>query len=242
MLDALDVTRAFEPVPPGLPGACTQDQRAADGHACKACPDNDSTEITLAAGDVLFKEGDIRLSAYRVVSGVLRHTVRLSDGPEDVFEFAFPGDVIGLGFLTRHVTAAEAMLETRVSLVPMHELERQARVNDAMESKLAAAVNIEFAVLRDRAIRAGAGKPVERIGAYLLAAASLGESEGGGGMVWDALPSGYVASSLGMTIDGLAASLKVLQDNGLIERVEGGVLIPNALALAVFSEPAFATA
>jgi hypothetical protein len=54
----------------------------------------------------------------------------------------------------------------------MLELERQARVDDAMESKLAAAVNIE--PLRD-ALSGQAGKPVERIAAYLLAAASLGK-------------------------------------------------------------------
>lgn len=242
MFDALDVKRELRPVPqtaagnpvplmtparelpPPLPG---RSRRAMDL----------SGRIELSPGDVLFKEGDLRTTAYRVESGALCHAVAHADGHIDVIEFAFPGDMIGLGFLSRHATIATATFETRVVPVPMAALERQARSDDEIERKLAAAVETEFAVLRDRAIRSGLGKPVERLAAYLLAAASIGDNEGGGTMVWDALPSGYVAHVLGVSIDGLARGLADLEQMGLIEGAGGGIRIPNALALAVFSEP-----
>lgn len=245
MFDALDVARTISSPQPqfsrdvsgSLDGVLSAPTGGPGGR-----PFEPQNVLYLKAGEFLFRAGDVRSCAYRVDSGALRHVVSFSDRPADVIGFAFPGDVIGLGFLSRHATTAEATLDARVSPVDMKALDARARTEPQLEDKIAAAVEIEFSVLRDRAIAAGRGKSVERISAYLLAAASLDEREGNRGMVWDALPSGYVAVSLGLSIEALAAGLAALEHHGLIAPVRGGIHILNVLALALFSEPVFTEA
>ena len=62
-------------------------------------------------GTILFKLGDQR-RLYRVERGAVCHYIRWTNGRHDVIEFAFPGDIIGLGHLSTHVSTAHAMVET----------------------------------------------------------------------------------------------------------------------------------
>ena len=129
--------------------------------------------------------------------------------------------------------------EGRGGLRDIHSLRWAERARSVLEEGDDAALTEAEAVLFTARVELHrlSGKPVERLAAYLLAAASIGDNEGGGTMVWDALPSGYVAHVLGVSIDGLARGLADLEQMGLIEGAGGGIRIPNALALAVFSEP-----
>ena len=75
-----------------------------------------SISAVVAIGAQLFQPGDHR-RLYRVESGAICHYARLSEANEQVIEFAFPGDIIGLGYLPTHVSTAAAMVDTsRVSV------------------------------------------------------------------------------------------------------------------------------
>ena len=73
---------------------------------------------TLAAGEVLFREGDPRNYVYRVETGALCLFKLRADGSENVIEFAFPGDLVGIGYLDSHATGAQASIETQLSCLP----------------------------------------------------------------------------------------------------------------------------
>src|SRR5262245_37985157 len=108
---------------------------------------------TVDTGEILFQAGDER-TLYRVERGAICHYMLWADGRHDVIEFAFPGDIVGLGHLKDHVSTAQAMVDTVVTLVPEHALSDALDRDDRLAFRLSAAVEREFDYLRDRAISA----------------------------------------------------------------------------------------
>lgn len=215
-------------VPPALPSG-----KAQSGGA--DCVSKDL--ITLKAGAALFSAGDTRNGYFRVESGALRHTIRHGDGSHALVEFVFPGDIAGLGFLERHVTSAEAVFETRVSPVSSSELDGLLAADESLDGRLAAAIDLEFAVLRERAVAASAGKPMERLAAYLLAVSSINATETGNPALFPGrLTCGYVAQVLGFDVTTLADGLKKLESRGIVKAGAEGLELRNMTALNMLAD------
>ncbi len=123
----------------------------------------------IAHGESLFTPGASRRSAYRVESGALCHYVVWPDGTHDVIEFAFPGDIVGLGSLGEHVSTAQAMVDTSVAIISDEELDRALDADAALASRMAAATDREFDFLRRRALQPGLRPVINRLAAYFLA-------------------------------------------------------------------------
>lgn len=194
---------------------------------------------TFAAGEMIFEQGARRTHFIRIEKGAVRHDYCHDGGNRKLVEFAFAGDAIGLGFLEQHVTSAQAMVETEVVFLPMSSVEACARADANIEARLAAAIDIEFAHLRDRALRSGVGKPVERIAAFLLAVSSMAAREGGEACkIPDTLGCGYVAGMLSMSVDGLADGLKKLERRGLVKITDKGLELRNIPALEMLADEA----
>jgi CRP/FNR family transcriptional regulator len=143
-------------------------------HSARLCADHDSgspegTRREIAHGESLFTPGTSRQSAYRVESGALCHYVVWPDGTHDVIEFAFPGDIVGLGSLGEHVSTAQAMVDTSVAILTNEELERALAMDAALASRMASATDREFDFLRRRALHRGQRPVVNRLAAYILA-------------------------------------------------------------------------
>ncbi|MGE0699264.1 MAG: Crp/Fnr family transcriptional regulator, partial [Hyphomicrobiaceae bacterium] len=62
---------------------------------------------TLEAKEHLFCEGDPATHVYRVEVGHICIYRMMPDGRRQVVDFAYPGDVIGLGALTEHSESAQ---------------------------------------------------------------------------------------------------------------------------------------
>lgn len=193
----------------------------------------------LATGDVLFQVGDARDRLYRVQSGAICHYINWSDGRHEVIEFAFPGDIVGLGHLDYHVSSAQAMVET--TLVPVSEEEFASALasDDQLSMRLAAAGDREFDVLRDRAVRSGLGQPAKRLASFLLAISHVNDREGrDGSLVTDELRSGVVADALNMSVDNLADLLKEMESKGLVAPAGDALLITDAAGLEKLADAA----
>ena len=187
---------------------------------------------TLAAGEVLFQTGDTRSRLYRVERGALCHYFRWEDGRHEVIEFAFPGDIVGLGQLDEHVSTAQAVAETVVSFVTPEEFEHELDSDGQLASRAAAADDLEFDFQRMRAVNAGRNKPVERVASFLSALSHLSSAEGRDPtLVTDEIPSGYVAERLDMTLDGLAKALRELERRGMVRPTDDGLRIADVDAL-----------
>jgi CRP/FNR family transcriptional regulator, anaerobic regulatory protein len=190
------------------------------------------------AGRALFQAGDER-QVFRVESGAVSHFMRWSDGRHEVIEFAFPGDLIGLGHLGKHVSSAHAMVDTMVSMISADELTREYASNGLLSLKLADAGEREFDYLRDQTVHYTKGKPVERMAQYLSALVRINEGNGQAtGFISDMNCSPFIAEMLNMDAGTMGAALLHLQKQGLIAPSNGGLRIMNVEALERFVDAA----
>lgn len=183
----------------------------------------------VATGEVLFQPGDPRRH-YRVEEGAVFHYVRWLDGSHDLIEVAFPGDIIGLGNLSTHISTAQAMVDTVVTFVPDHEIDHLLDVDDRLPLLLASAGEREFAYMRDNTLNSGKRTPVERLANYLIAVAD-DNGASGDPVVADEITSGYVAEQLQMSLDTLTTALVGLERKGLVQSIEGGLKITDPAEL-----------
>ena len=189
-------------------------------HKNQLCPSR-----TLARGEILFQTGGKRGKLYRVESGALCHYLRWEDGRREIVEFAFPGDIVGFGHLQSHVSTAQALVETTVSLVSADEFDDLLETDGQLAARFAAAGDREFDYVREVTVRSGDEKPVERVASFLLALSHMSEMEGRDPMlVADEIRSGEVAEHLDLTVDGLVAALRELERRGMVIAAGNGRL------------------
>jgi CRP/FNR family transcriptional regulator len=215
--------------PPGDFGASAERASPLSSHILQSVP----------TASTLFKPGDMR-RLYRVEQGAVCHYIRWADGSHDVIEFAFPGDIIGLGKLGTHVSTAQAMVETVVSELDDADVERALESDHKLYLRLAAAGEREFEYLRDQALNAGRRSPVQRLAGYLAAASSMSGREGRDvAFVSNEISSGFVAERLKMDIATLEAALLSLKKQGLIEpTADGGLRLTDVAALEALADDA----
>ena len=162
-----------------------------------------------------------------------------SDGRHEVIEFAFPGDIIGLGHLGKHVSIAHAMVDTMVSPISADELAREYESNGLLSLKLADAGEREFDYLRENAIHLTKAKPVKRMAQYLIALVRINDGNGqASDFISDTNCSPFAAELLNMDMGTMGAALLHLQKQGLIAATSGGLRILDVDALEQFAEAA----
>jgi CRP/FNR family transcriptional regulator len=182
---------------------------------------------TLAAGEMLFHEGEPRSHVYRVEKGSICLFKARADGSQHVLEFAFPGDLVGLGYLDNHVSGAQATIETSLSCLPRSALEPTIE-NPNTKSRLTAAIDREVAFLKDTHARAGRPKALERIAALFVTLARCNAYEGRDpSILTDSLSCGVVAGYLDMSVDDLAHCLTELEALHLVEAAPKGLRLKN---------------
>jgi len=181
-------------------------------------------EITLAAGEILFREGDPRRFVYRVETGALCLYRSRPDGGQDVVEFAFPGDLVGIGYLDSHVAAAQATMITSLSCLPRDAHDPAAEQSARSRSRLTASIEREVAFLKDALVQRARPDPLRRISALLVTLSRYNTYEGRAPeVITDTLKCGAAADHLGMSVDVLARELAELEARGLIEPCDQGL-------------------
>ncbi len=187
---------------------------------------------TLAAGEVLFREGDARSHVYRVETGALCLYHSLPDGGRDVLEFAFPGDLVGLGYLDSHVSAAQATMVTSLACLPRSAVDGLVEQNTRARTRLTAAIEREVAYLKDTLVRRARPAPLQRVAALFVTLSRYNAYEGREpAVITDCLTCGVVAGHLGFSVDALARELAELEARGLIEPHEKGLRLLDINAL-----------
>lgn len=190
-------------------------------------PEIAPNQSKVETGSVLFQPGDERRH-YRVESGAIFHYVRWTDGSHDLIEVAFPGDIVGLGNVTTHISTAQAMVETVVSEVSYDEIAQLLETDDRLAMLLASAGEREFDYMRDVTLNSGKRTPVERVANYLMAVADVRSD---GRLIAQDISSGFVAERLQMDIDTLSSALVGLERKGLVEPANGGLKITDLVEL-----------
>ena len=173
------------------------------------------------AGAIAFREMDRKIFVYRVHSGALC----LTNSQNAAVAFAFPGDLVGLGFLEHHTEVATAVVDTTVECLPREAQQELAAVNPRYRDQLDAATENEFEHQRLRLSATGANSPIARVASYLLALSAMNMREGKDPHLVEE-PSGPVASFLKVSADQLTHILSLFQTLDLIQPER-----PNRLSL-----------
>lgn len=203
-------------------------QRGEDGCARHASA---GVQLSLAHGEILFQDGEKRDCAFRVESGGLCHYMIWPDGHHDVIEFAFPGDIIGVGFLADRVSTAQALVDTTVSVLTRAELERILATDPSAAARVAAMADREFEIARARAL-AEAKTSKRRVASYLIAVDGLAKREGASPTeIAAAASEERLSTALNIPKDEVAGVLEELVSRGLLQYSAGGVTISDREAL-----------
>ena len=106
------------------------------------------------AKEHIFRDGDAADQLYKVEAGNVCVYKLMSNGRRQIIDFAYPGDLIGLGALSEHAANAQAMTKTRLRCIPAAALRKLAgddarlgiKLYEALSHQLVAARELLFAV------------------------------------------------------------------------------------------------
>jgi CRP-like cAMP-binding protein len=179
----------------------------------------------LASGEPLVRAGEMKTYMYRVETGLVFASWSPSTGFPKTVGFGFPGAVVGLGALDRHIVTIQANAPSVVQCLPRAALDELVAVDNRLASRHDAATNLELDLLRSDLVERGRGDALVRVSAFLSALASIDAQEGrGGAVIRDDVTCGFVADSLGLDVRALEDVLRNLAGWGLIAPLPGGGL------------------
>jgi CRP/FNR family transcriptional regulator len=145
-----------------------------------------------------------------------------------VIEFAFPGDLVGLGYLDTHVAGAQATMDTSLTCLPRSAVEPMIARNPEGTSRLTAAIEREVTFLKEAQRRSAVTKPLGRIAALFVTLARCNAYEGRDPtVITDSLSCGVVAGYLNISVDELAQWLTELKTRNLVEPCDKGLRLKN---------------
>lgn len=183
-------------------------------------------ERFLDRGEYLYREGGRKDALHRLESGILCVTSRRADGPPNVVEMIFPGTLMGLGFLERHIDSAMAVIPCRLTEFPLSAASALCRGSPVTSERQALLTEREFAARRRELVPDRPDLAVQRVAAFLSAMHHMNRHEGRNPAdIAEFLKTGEVAAFLGLDVEDLAAALGELKERGLVDRAEHGGLI-----------------
>lgn len=238
----------------GLQGA----SGPATAHDCKSCPaqrmcigtDIASADVRslpligqrrLRRGHALFRAGDDFAFCYSVRSGMLKSSLPLSDGREQVTGFHFPGELLGPDGLAsgRHPTTAVALEDCSVCTFPAALINDAATMKHDVRSHLWSLIAMELVRERDVVALLANGRAEQRVAAFLVAFARRLGARGYSEREFHLRMSrGDIGSYLGITLETVSRTLSAFAAAGWIEVQKKHIRILDRDRLEEESPPA----
>jgi CRP/FNR family transcriptional regulator len=193
------------------------DEKAAAQVSAPVSSDEDDVR-NLAVNELLFGIGEPKSQLYVVETGALALYEPRWNGHRAIIEFAFPGDLVGLGFLHTHACSARATVETRVQCLPLSAQDHLFADDPRAQARLADAIEREVEFLRESSVWFSRQNPLGRLAAFLLTLSRENEQEGRDPtLLTQPLECGVVADFLALSVERLGSLLVQLERRGLIE-------------------------
>jgi CRP-like cAMP-binding protein len=172
----------------------------------------------LEAKEHAFCEGDAATHVYRVEAGHVCIYRMLADGRRQVIDFAYPGDMIGLGAMREHTASAQATERTKLQCFSMAALHEISRHDAELSLKLYEAVAQELAGARDLLMTVTQRTARERLAGFLLALSRRNRRRGSNGAeIVLPMTRSDIADFLGLTIETVSRTFTKFRLEGLID-------------------------
>ncbi|HML27965.1 MAG TPA: Crp/Fnr family transcriptional regulator [Hyphomicrobium sp.] len=207
--------------------------------ATPALHDDDGTSLrALVRNELLFEAGDIKTKVYRVESGALCVYRIHPDLRIEIVEHVLAGELVGIGFLDRHLTNARATVDTTVRCFDLNAVEGLIEDDPHNRERYHDAVEREVAFRRESLVTATRERPMVRLASFLIAVSHRIRDEGGDpSLIDDTVDCGVIADFLGLSVDLLALALMQLEMRGLIETAPPhGLRLKDISALEAIAE------
>ena len=173
---------------------------------------------TIPAREHLFCEGDLATHVYEVEAGHIVIYRTMSDGRRQVIDFAYPGDVVGLGALDEHGTNAQANTKTIVRCLPVSALRELAANNSRVAMRLYEAVSRELIASRELLFTVSQRTASERLASFLLALSRRNERRGADPTeIVLPMTRSDIADFLGLTIETVSRTFSRFRADGVID-------------------------
>lgn len=176
------------------------------------------TPRTFDAREHVFCEGDLASHVYKVESGHVCIYRIVPDGRRQVIDFAYPGDIIGLGALGTHATNAQASAKSRIRCIPIATLHEVVRADQRLGLKLYEAMSRELLAAREMLFTVSQRTAAERLAAFLLALSRRNQRRGEAANEF-VLPMtrADIADYLGLTIETVSRTFTKFRAEGMID-------------------------
>jgi len=166
----------------------------------------------------LYSAGEPRSHLYRIESGSICLYKIMPDGRRQVIDFAYAGDVIGLGTEAEHAVNAQALEPTRLKCFPVATLSRLAGRHPELGFTLYEAMSRELTAAQDHLFTIGQRSAAERVACFLVALSRRNQRRKQDPSIL-VLPMtrADIADFLGLTIETVSRMLTKLRLAKLIE-------------------------
>ena len=173
----------------------------------------------------IFCEGDTKRNVFQIGSGAVCLYRCMADGRRQIFDFAFPGDIIGLGASNVYFCSAQSIGSVQVKPVPLSKIYELAAKEPSFALSLYHAVSLELDATRDLLLTLGQQNSIERVAIFLL---TLSQRNGRNGknprLLTIPMTRADIADLLGTTIETVSRSLTKLRQHKLIEVIRGSLI------------------
>ena len=142
----------------------------------------------------------------------------LPDGRRQVMDFAYPGDLVGLGAIDTHSTNAQAIEKTRVRCFTLSDLRERAQDNAMFCTSLYSAMSQELVAARELVVTVGHRTATEKVASFLQ---TLSRRNARRGMAPHELvlpmTRSDIADFLGLTIETVSRTFTKFRQDGVID-------------------------
>ena len=166
----------------------------------------------------LFIQGDARTHLYEIASGAICLYTMLADGRRQVIDFAFAGDLIGLGSADAEACNAQAIVSTEVKFLPLSVLLSAAARDTKVALTLYEALSRELTAAREHLQCIGQRGATERLAMFFVVLARKNAARGCDPTTFELpMTRADIADFLGLKLETVSRTLSKLKRQGLIE-------------------------
>jgi CRP/FNR family transcriptional regulator, anaerobic regulatory protein len=219
----------------------TMDQRRQDIHnsevpaLCKSCEarhggicgaltaeqlteiNKHSTRKKISAGTEVIGQGEQVSSYSNILNGVVKLSMMMSDGRQQIVGLQFAPDFMGRPFVQESSLTAEAATDTELCSFPKHILERMVNGAPDMEHRLLEQTAKELDEARGWMLTLGRKSAKEKVASFLYLIASHIDPNSEQKSSFDLpLTRADIADYLGLTIETVSRQMTKLRKEGII--------------------------
>jgi CRP/FNR family transcriptional regulator len=149
----------------------------------------------------------------------------MSNGRRQIFDFAFPGDLIGLGASAFYSCGAQAIGSVQLKSIPLSRLYELASRDPGLALGLYHAISSELEATRDLLLTLGQRDATERVAVFLLTLSQRNVRAGKNPCLL-AIPMtrSDIGDLLGTTIETVSRCLTRLRQQKLIDVIRGSLI------------------